>query len=192
LFIRVSHDGGATFDPAFNLGSPVSSPFPQMAVIPAGGGTSDDAVYVVWNNGDSIVFRASNDSGATFGDPITLAGGDTDKPRIEVTGTDVYVIFRSFGSDSPKIFFTMSSDRGATFGPLIEVVDSDVYLNVPKLAASSSTNADSEKTDNIFVTWQEENRGTLAGDVFLRAARFIPLQYNLNLFEGTNPSGQTL
>jgi len=200
LFFTASHDGGDTFDPPINLGSHFErseQDVPQMAVATAplsSGSSNTEDIYVVWHSinrtddSESLLFRASHDGGSTFGAANTLASGSShNEVRIAVAGTNVYVTYRSFVSGI-KILFTMSSDSGSTFGPVIEVVNPDVYLNVPKLAAISSTNADSGKADSIFVAWQEVNRGGPVGDLFFRPAKFIPLQFNLDLFEGSDPS----
>lgn len=64
--------------------------------------SSGDNVYVVWftdrntsNTNSEVIFRASNDSGATFGDKINLSNtSDTDSinPEIETVADNTVVV----------------------------------------------------------------------------------------------------
>ena len=75
-------------------------------------------VYVAWRDNPNILFRASNDTGQTFGVTINISNGvngiDTD---IASFGQNVYVVWSENipGGDS-DILFRTSNDGGKTFG----------------------------------------------------------------------------
>ena len=87
--------------------------------------TSGSNLYAAWwanVNGDwEIVFRASDDNGATFGDPINLSnspGSISDRVAMQASGDNIYISWwetnNQTGTEEP--IFRVSSDNGATFG----------------------------------------------------------------------------
>ena len=77
---------------------------------------SGDNVYVGWftktaNNSEEIMFRASTDGGATFGDEMYLSNTtNPDTWGIEVTGEGPNVLVRMIGE---------GPNAGQTFGPML-------------------------------------------------------------------------
>jgi hypothetical protein len=90
---------------------------------------SGDNVYIVWwtdkgtpNTNGEVMFRASNDGGATFGNKTNLSNTDTvDSVDAEIAaeGADVIVTWweRNQTSDTPVA--RVSTDGGQTFGPML-------------------------------------------------------------------------
>jgi hypothetical protein len=89
---------------------------------------SGENVYVAWwtnntaNNNEEIMFRASTDSGETFGDKINLSNttdADSVDAEIAAEGANVIVTWweRNQTSDIPVA--RISTDAGETFGPLL-------------------------------------------------------------------------
>jgi hypothetical protein len=85
-------------------------------------------VYIVWWTNKSenweVMFRASNDGGATFGDKINLSNStDTDSQNAEMiaAGNNVYVSWWETNPDngSSESVLRVSTDNGQTFGPLL-------------------------------------------------------------------------
>jgi hypothetical protein len=85
-------------------------------------------VYVAWgtnktaNNNEEVMFRASTDSGATFGDKINLSNTtDTDSSRVEIAGEgpNVIVSWWETNQTSDVPVARISTDNGATFGPIL-------------------------------------------------------------------------
>jgi hypothetical protein len=89
-----------------------------------------DNVYVAWWNGTAgepdiqtdVMFRASTDGGATFGDRINLSNSsDADSWRVEIAGEGETVVVSWWEtnqtSDTPVA--RVSNDAGETFGPMI-------------------------------------------------------------------------
>ena len=90
--------------------------------------TSGDNVYITWWSNKTgnmeVMFRASTDNGATFGDKMNLSNtteADSDDAEIAASGNSVYVTWweRNDTSDTP--IARVSNDNGATFGPLLRL-----------------------------------------------------------------------
>jgi hypothetical protein len=88
--------------------------------------TSGENAYITWwsnkTGNEEVMFRASTDNGATFGDKINLSNtteADSDDAEIAASGDNVYVSWweRNETSDTPVA--RISSDNGATFGPVL-------------------------------------------------------------------------
>jgi len=88
--------------------------------------TSGDNAYITWwsnkTGNEEVMFRASTDNGATFGDKINLSNtteADSDDAEIAASGDNVYVSWweRNETSDTPVA--RVSNDNGATFGPML-------------------------------------------------------------------------
>jgi hypothetical protein len=103
--------------------SPRIQPYAPMAVSEDG-----NNVYIVWWTNKSenweVMFRASNDAGATFGDKINLSNStDTDSQNAEIVaaGNNVYVSWWETSpiTGSSESVLRVSTDNGQTFGPMI-------------------------------------------------------------------------
>lgn len=91
---------------------------------------SGDNVYVTWwtnktANGDGeVMFRASVDGGATFGDKINLSNNTVTNSvdaEIAAEGGNVMVTWWERNSTSNEPVAKISTDNGATFGPVIRL-----------------------------------------------------------------------
>ena len=101
-----------------------SEPLAPMAVSEDG-----NNVYIVWWTNKSenweVMFRASNDGGATFGDKINLSnssGAESQNAEIVAAGeNNVYVTWWETNPEtgSSESVLRTSTDAGRTFGPLI-------------------------------------------------------------------------
>jgi hypothetical protein len=98
----------------------------EEALLRAPIATSDNNVYITWWSNKTgnfeVMFRASTDNGATFGDKINLSNtteADSDDAEIAASGNSVYITWweRNDTSDTPVA--RVSNDNGATFGPLL-------------------------------------------------------------------------
>jgi hypothetical protein len=85
-------------------------------------------VYIAWwtnnteNGNEEVMFRASNDGGATFGDRINLSNSsDTDSWRVELAGEgeNVVVSWWETNQTSDIPVARVSNDAGETFGPML-------------------------------------------------------------------------
>jgi hypothetical protein len=91
---------------------------------------SGDNIYIAWwtnntaNNNEEVMFRASNDGGATFGDKINLSNTtDADSWRVEIAGEgeNVVVSWWETNQTSDTPVARISTDAGETFGPLLRL-----------------------------------------------------------------------
>jgi hypothetical protein len=89
---------------------------------------SGENVYVAWwtnntdNNNEEILFRASTDGGATFGDKINLSNttnADSWKAEIDSDADSVVVTWWETNQTSDTPVMRVSTDNGATFGPML-------------------------------------------------------------------------
>jgi hypothetical protein len=91
---------------------------------------SGENIYVAWwtnntaNNNEEVMFRASNDGGATFGDKMNLSNSpDANSSRVEIAaeGADVVVTWWETNQTSDTPVARISNDGGATFGPMLRL-----------------------------------------------------------------------
>jgi uncharacterized protein (UPF0333 family) len=90
--------------------------------------TSGDNIYITWSanktGNDEVMFRASTDNGATFGDNINLSNStksESQDVQIDASGDKVFVTWweRNQTSDIPVM--RISTDNGKTFGPILKL-----------------------------------------------------------------------
>jgi hypothetical protein len=88
--------------------------------------TSGENVYLIWwsNKTGEVLFRVSDDNGASFGDKVNLSNSTdslSDKPEIAVAGDTIYAGWfetnNQTGAEEPVL--RVSNDNGATFGPML-------------------------------------------------------------------------
>ena len=91
---------------------------------------SNNNIYVVWwtnntaNGNEEIMFRASTDGGATFGDKINLSNttnADSSRVAIDSDANSVVVTWWETNQTSDTPIMRMSTDNGATFGPWLRL-----------------------------------------------------------------------
>jgi hypothetical protein len=89
---------------------------------------SGDNIYIAWwtnnteNGNEEVMFRASNDGGATFSDKINLSNTtDADSWRVEIAGEGdtVVVSWWETNQTSDIPVARISTDAGETFGPMM-------------------------------------------------------------------------
>jgi hypothetical protein len=89
---------------------------------------SGDSIYIAWwtnnteNGNEEVMFRASNDGGATFSNKTNLSNSsDADSWRVEIAGEgeNVVVSWWETNQTSDIPVARVSNDGGATFGPMI-------------------------------------------------------------------------
>jgi hypothetical protein len=122
VFYRQSHDDGATWSPAVDLGLPsTGAAKPQMLVDNKGN------AYIVWESGrgggqgqlggiTGISFVASHDSGATWASPTDLAGGkkNVSNPAISLDSQGrLLAVWLARGED--RVYYQLSSDQGRSW-----------------------------------------------------------------------------
>lgn len=101
-----------------------TQPYAPMAV------SGEDNVYLVWWTNKSgnweVMFRASNDGGATFGDKINLSNttdAESQNADIVAAGDNVFVSWWETNPEngSSESVLRVSTDAGQTFGPVLNL-----------------------------------------------------------------------
>jgi hypothetical protein len=117
---------------------------------------SGDNIYIAWwtnnteNGNEEVMFRASNDGGATFGDKMNLSNTpNADSWRVEIAGEGATVLVTWWEtnqtSDTPVA--RLSTDGGATFGPMM------------MLATNGTISSTEDETTTADATAGEEGEG---------------------------------
>src|SRR3712207_115056 len=117
LASRSGTGDGESIDPTSNLRSP------RAPVVVSG-----DNIYIAWgtnnteNGNQEVMFRASNDGGATFSNRTNLSNStDADSWRVEIAGEGETVVVSWWEtnqtSDIPVA--RVSTDGGGIFGPML-------------------------------------------------------------------------
>ena len=91
--------------------------------------TSGDNVYIAWGSNKTahpeIMFRASTDSGKTFGEKINLSNTsnvDSVDREIAASGSNVFVAWWERGNQTNnEAVMKISTDNGKTFGPMLKL-----------------------------------------------------------------------
>lgn len=147
LFAR-SIDGGKTFEPPLNLSSSVAGDgkaridretWHNGSLDLAVGG--DGAIVVAWTEYEGRLWvRRSTDRGASFAEPLLVAGRDklpARAPSLAMDGDRSLYLAWTVGEDSDAdIRLAWSGDGGATFEPPKIVATTPGYSDAPKLAVS--------------------------------------------------------
>ena len=136
--------------------------------------TSGDNVYVAWTSTKTdkweIMFRASNDNGATFQDKINLSNspkGQSVMPDITAEGENVFVTWGDNKTGNMEIYMSKSTDGGETFStPLIlnSTGDAQISYGDSVIAGTSSApdivfTATESSGDNTYVMWYDNKTG---------------------------------
>lgn len=92
---------------------------------------SGDNAYIVWwtdkntpNSNGEVIFRASTDGGATFGNKTNLSnttGADSVDAHITADGGNVLVTWWERNQTADEPVARISTDSGATFGDLLRI-----------------------------------------------------------------------
>jgi Neuraminidase (sialidase) len=150
ILFRRSTDNGATWKPIVNLSNTTgSSSNPNVLV-------SDSAVYVVWEDstpGASDVFvLRSTDNGATWKAVKNLSNnsGDSNKPQIAVSGSNVYVTWEDETPGSLDILLIRSTDNGATWKAVKNLGNITGLPDPPELSVLGA---------NVYVVWYDSSLG---------------------------------
>ena len=105
-------------------------------------------VYVVWWTNKSenweVMFRASNDGGATFGDKINLSNStDTESQNAEIVaaGNNVYISWWETSpiTGSSESVLRLSTDRGQTFGPVVMLGTNGTITTIDNTTETNNT-----------------------------------------------------
>ena len=96
---------------------------------------SGDNVYVTWwtnkSGNNEVMFRVSNDNGATFGDKINLSnttGAESIDANVEALDDSVYVTWWERNQTDNEPVMKLSNNNGETFGPLLKLANNGTIV----------------------------------------------------------------
>ena len=105
----------------YGLGKTSESSRPKAPIAISG-----DNQYIAWwtdkTGNNEVIFRASNDNGATFGDKINLSNkseAESQDVEIAAEGDIVMVTWWENNQTAKEPVLRISTDAGETFGPLL-------------------------------------------------------------------------
>ena len=94
--------------------------------------SGDNNVYVVWwtnkTGNNEVMFRASNDGGATFAKKINLSnttGAESEDAQIAASGKNVFVTWWERNQTANTPVMKISTDNGKSFGPMLKLASND-------------------------------------------------------------------
>jgi hypothetical protein len=120
----------------------IADPKAPMAV-------AGDNVYTTWWTNKSgnweVMFRASNDGGATFGDKINLSNttnADSENAEIVALEDSVFVSWweNSLQNGTSESVLRVSNDAGVTFGPMVMLGQNGTIGNAEQTTEGEATN----------------------------------------------------
>jgi hypothetical protein len=185
IWFRKSTDSGSTFDEAINLGS---SNYNRDYILPKAIAAFGDKVYVVWRHltedgESSILFRASKDTGNTFGETREISDNAifTSSPKVSASNNTVYVVWDVTYNDGKKgnksegIFFTKTSDDGMTFKNESKINGSNEFgeaqvvadFNEVYVAWAGSVYNPDQHMKRVFLTTSSNNGDTFEEPILI-------------------------
>jgi len=144
-------------DPAFD------SDYPIVAA-------SGTGIYVTWLNSTfgsntDVLFRASNDSGTTFGPVINLSknlpAGNNVNQQVAASGNYVYVVWQESTTGNDEIWLRTSSNNGQSFGGAVNLSNDAQSSGFPQVAISGSF---------VYVAWSSQSTTVSTSDVLFSAS----------------------
>jgi hypothetical protein len=94
--------------------------------------SGDNNVYVVWwtnkSGNNEVMFRASNDGGATFAKKINLSNttrAESEDAQIAASGKNVFVTWWEKNQTANTPVMKISTDNGKSFGPMLKLASND-------------------------------------------------------------------
>lgn len=154
IIFRASTDGGETFTSKSKGRLSNTADASLMAKVVSAG----SHVYVAWIEKDSsgksdIYFRASHNSGSSFGDLENLSNsGTAGELQAATTGEDVYVVWSDSKSGNRDIYFTSSDDGGESFNAPINLSENGGVSDQPQVTATSD--------GHVYVVWRDSISGS--------------------------------
>jgi hypothetical protein len=101
--------------------------------------SGNNNVYVAWwsnkTGNNEVMFRASNDGGATFAKKINLSNttaAESVNAEIAASGKNVFVTWWERNQTSNVPVMKISTDNGKSFGPMLKLASNDTISNNSK------------------------------------------------------------
>jgi hypothetical protein len=122
---------------------------------------SGDNVYVVWaSNQSEVMFRSSNDNGATFSDKINLSNSTNFSslhPDVAASGDNVYVSFHDNRTGNVDTYVRISTDGGQTFDDIIRINGTGTMPQETKLVTVPGLDHAKDAPENTKIAISDNN-----------------------------------
>jgi hypothetical protein len=134
--IRISSNGGSTFDGIQNLSNTGASVFPEV-------GAAGSRVWVVWQ-GNGLILRSSANAGGVFDDPVTITSDFIafDSAEVLVSGEEAY--FTWVAGIGGEVFLSTTVQAGKPFGGNVNVSNNPAFSGDPRIAVVCN---------HVYVAW---------------------------------------
>jgi hypothetical protein len=192
LVLIRSTDYGAHFKDtnSIPINTAFRNPAPSIAAV-------SNNVYIVWiaanvNSSDSVFFKASKDSGSTFGRSISLNNGTNFPYFPVVTGeqianfSHVYVAWE--GREVPfDIYLTVSIDAAHTFMREADISQDGGFSIIPDIV--STLGPSNQPNPDVYLVWWDNT----AGDhIFFTKGRYEAPHYTFSDISDVHKNGISL
>jgi hypothetical protein len=196
ILLATSIDNGTIFSEAINLSNTTNTNSRNLEL-----SAFENNVYAVWLDEDEegngiILFRASNDGGETFSNPITIAttltNNDNDDftlPKVAAYGDNVYIAWnlaaystntQGEGEMITDLLYVKSSDKGNTFSPPIKLNNNEEKVGEAQLAAYNNavyvvwgSSPYDHVTSNLFFIKSTDNGDTFSNATEVKNDNFV-------------------
>jgi hypothetical protein len=210
ILLARSIDNGTTFSEAINLSNTTNTNSRNLEL-----SAFENNVYAVWLDEDEqgngiILFRASNDGGETFGNPIPIArsvttNNDFTFPKVAAYGNNVYIAWNVAESWSTQgegeiitdLLYVKSSDQGNTFSPPVKLNNNGEKVGEAQLVAYNNavyvvwgSSPYDHVTSNLFFTKSMDNGNTFSNATEVRNDNFVnPSNVEIVVLGNNNSEG---
>ncbi len=210
ILLARSIDNGTTFSEAINLSNTTNTNSRNVEI-----SSFENNVYAVWLDEDEqgngiILFRASNDGGETFGNPIPIArnvttNNDFTFPKVAAYGNNVYIAWnvaegwstQGEGEIITDLLYVKSSDQGNTFSPPVKLNNNGEKVGEAQLAAYNNavyvvwgSSPYDHVTSNLFFTKSMDNGNTFSNATEVRNDNFVsPSNVEIVVLGNNNSEG---
>jgi len=158
ISIRSSTNGASSFNSVKSLDTLATGLSSSLDIDVVASG---DNVFVVWEDGNEIMFINSTDAGATFdsGGPFNLSnsgsGTASEHPRVSISGSNVYVTWE----ENTEIYLRASTNLGSSFNSFVNLSADSGNSDLPEIASTGN---------DVYVVWANFNSLTNSDDIFQR------------------------
>jgi hypothetical protein len=211
ILFATSVDNGTTFSEAINLSNTTNTNSRNLELA-----AFENDVYAVWLDEDEqgngiILFKASNDGGETFSNPITIArnvntNNDLTFPKVAAYGDNVYIAWNVADSNIrgeegemiTDLLYVKSSDQGNTFSAPIKLNNNGEKVGEAQLAAYNNavyvvwgSSPFDHVTSNLFFIKSTDNGNTFSNATEVKNDNFVnPSNVEIMVVVGNNNDEQ--
>jgi hypothetical protein len=153
VFFIKSTDGGSSFGSPVKLNQLNGINLPYIGENTIEIETFGNSVYLVWTQhlsgiNNDVFFIKSTDGGSSFTDKKNLSvnDGPSIRPKLEINGNNIYVVWEDTSQGNNEVFFKRSIDGGSSFGKWINLSNNPKTSTAPDIGSFGN---------NVYVIWED-------------------------------------